>query len=181
MFGRQAIPIFIAICIIGVFVEIPAHAADLTLSAVRFPARSAPPKAVPVKRTEKRRHRGIIAYRLYDDPAFKLRGAMTEKPHFLVTDRITSSAYFGSATGPWTAAGSAKPGAASTAGRIDNDESMAVNCWTQAPDRLPRVRNLTACYQQPVDKGWRAQTYVSRGSAGGRSDWGGGVALSYAD
>jgi hypothetical protein len=180
MFSKHSVPMFITFCMLCVLGETSARAADLALVAKPHRHASVPPKAASAKRLEKPHHRGITTYRLYDDPAFKLRGALAERRQFPLSDRFIGPTNLGAVSASVTPAGSAYPGSMLDASQT-NDDATALNCWTQAPASIPRVRGLTACYRQPVDKGWSTQTYVSRVSTGGRPDWGGGVALSFAD
>ncbi|WP_019140467.1 hypothetical protein [Noviherbaspirillum massiliense] len=58
------------------------------------------------------------------------------------------------------------------------DAGVAFGFREKYPHTNFTQRELSASYVHKLDKSWKAQTYVSKGSYGG-SDWGGGLMLGY--
>lgn len=143
------------------------------------------------KRAEKGRQRKIRTYSLFNDPVFKLAGAVTDKRHFgaLPGGATPGIAGLGSGFGYSMPAGmAAMPpngtprGPAGPALKMETADSAGLEfgCREKAFSPGPVRLGVTACYRHKLDKSWKTQTFVSKGIADGGRDWGGGLSVSYA-
>jgi len=175
----------------------PSHSADLTLSTKfskqanarpavdkragqRIGARGQGDKA---KRHDKDAQRRIVTYNLYQDPVFKLNGALADKRQPVAPtalDRFPSLPAHSITLGP-SVREAGRP-ANATALKLQEPESAGIDFGcSDKPFRGSGItRELTACYKHSVDKSWKAQTYLSREYTEGSQKWGGGLAVRYA-
>lgn len=171
----------------------PVRAADLSIAAASFPAAGSGHAATAKKATggtkagkrhvtrlEKDRRAAparpqrIVMYNLSGDPVFRMPGALDDKSAFppFASTRAESAVYLPAMT-------SAAPAMPASAGNAD-DAGIGFDCHAKRayPGALPRT--VTACYKLRIDKGWKTQTYLSKGFAASDAEWGGGVSVSYA-
>lgn len=131
------------------------------------------------QRSQKRRKRKIIIYSLANDPVFGLAGAVTRtSPPASVGGHSGFPRGFGySMISPPPTAVASGP-----ALKLHEPESsgIAFDCREKSAGANPFRRSMTACYKFQVDRAWETQTYVSKGFAEDRADWGGGLFVSYA-
>lgn len=175
----------------------PSHSADMPLSVKYSKQASARPsvdkragqrtgarvQGDKAKRLEKEAQRRIVTYKLYQDPVFKLNGALTDKRQPvapMVLDRFPSVPAHSVALGPAAREGGRPANA--TALKLQEPESAGIDFGcSDKPFRGSGItRELTACYKHSVDRSWKAQTYLSREYTEGSPKWGGGLALRYA-
>lgn len=129
------------------------------------------------------RQRKIRTYNLFNDPVFKLAGAVTDKRHFesLPGAAPAGIAVLGSGFGysmPAISNG-AQRGPALKMETADTT-GLEFGCREKAFSPGPVRLGVTACYRHKLDKSWKTQTFVSKGIADGGRDWGGGLSVSYA-
>ena len=126
------------------------------------------------RRNDKEAPRQIVTYNLFQDPVFKLNGALADKrqlgvPH--AADRVS------------LAPRAAQSPSASSALKLPEPESAGIDfgCSDKPFRSGARTRELTACYKHNVDRSWKTQTYLSREyTTEGSQKWGGGLAVRYA-
>lgn len=128
------------------------------------------------QRADKTRRQRIVTYNLFGDPVFKLPGAVNDKRQF---------APLGGAAGSVagyvpSAASTMPPGGLLSRDEADGSAGIAFDCRDNPGGTHAIPRRVTACYKAQLDKGWQTQTYVSKGFAANKSDWGGGVSVMYA-
>ena len=191
----------IAACALGVFAGMPGYANDLTLvpGAVPAASRNEPPpgvradgkkergnppaKAGKPRRADKEAARRIVTYNLYQDPVFKLKGALADRRQL---GALPPGGRAGSAAGiPLALHPSVGPSAAprsAVALKLPEPESTGIDfgCRDKPFRGSTTRRELTACYKHNVDKAWKTQTYLSRDITEGSQKWGGGLAVRYA-
>lgn len=127
------------------------------------------------RRNDKEAPRRIVTYNLFQDPVFKLNGALADKR------QLGLPSAFDRHTHPGHAA-KAPPNNA-TALKLPEPESTGVDfgCSDKPFRSSAKTRELTACYKHNVDRSWKTQTYLSREySTEGSQKWGGGLAVRYA-
>ncbi|HYD60830.1 MAG TPA: hypothetical protein VEC35_10770 [Noviherbaspirillum sp.] len=137
-------------------------------------------KADKAKRQDAQRR--ILTYNLYQDPLFKLNGAVTDKRHFgapHVLDKFGTG--FGNSV---PAVPSMRPTrqAALPELKVAEQESLGIDfgCGDKPFRGRAVTKELTACYKHDVDRSWKTQTYLSREYVEGTQKWGGGLAVRYA-
>ena len=133
------------------------------------------------RRNDKEATRKIVTYNLFQDPVFKLNGALADKRQLLtspVFDRLGHS----HAVHPVPASKPAESPAGASALKLQEPESAGIDFGCRDKPFRNRVnpRELTACYKHNVDRSWKTQTYLSREYADGSQKWGGGLAVRYA-
>jgi hypothetical protein len=152
-----------------------AKARQLETSAFKRDMRKAgKAQAGKSRRNDKDAQRQIVTYNLFQDPVFKLNGALADKrqlgvPH--AADR-----------GSLAPRGAPLP-SASPALKLPEPESAGIDfgCRDKPFRSRSKAPELTACYKHNVDRSWKTQTYVSREvNADGTQKWGGGLAVRYA-
>lgn len=156
-------------------------------SSRRSDARDAPKSqaARMARRNDKEAPRRIVTYNLFEDPVFKLNGALADKRQLLAPpafDRLGQTHVIQ----PLAPRPSGQP--AATALKLQEPESTGIDfgCGdkpfrTGATTRAAATpRELTACYKHNVDRSWKTQTYLSREYTEGSQKWGGGLAVRYA-
>lgn len=135
-------------------------------------------RAGKLQRPDKVRKPRIITYNLYDDPVFKLAGAVSGKrPGASAADTGTLGTGVGFAQ---PSAPNALPAVASMKAGERDSEGIAFDCRGKSASTGPWRPNVTACYKYRLDKSWKTQTYLSKGVFDGNSDWGGGLVVTYA-
>lgn len=126
------------------------------------------------RRNDKEAPRRIVTYNLFQDPVFKLNGALADKRQLGVPpafDRLS------------LAPKAAETPAVSAALKLPEPESAGIDfgCSDKPFRNRAKTRELTACYKHNVDRSWKTQTYVSHEySTDGNQKWGGGLAVRYA-
>lgn len=131
------------------------------------------------RRNDKEAPRRIVTYNLFQDPVFKLNGALADKRQLgapPVFDRHGHSH-------PGLSAKASGTPANVTALKLPEPESAGIDfgCNDKPFRSSAKMRELTACYKHNVDRSWKTQTYLSREySAEGSQKWGGGLAVRYA-
>ena len=196
MSGKRSASVFIAACFLGLPFDSPVLAADLSIApgfSAGSATRNSPDRSPFLKddkklsftvakenpRSQKRRKRKIIIYSLANDPVFGLAGAIT---------RTSPSPVGGSRSGFRSDFGNSLvlfPPPAAVSGpalklREPESSSIAFDCREKTALGNQFRRSMTACYKFQVDRAWETQTYVSKGFAEDRADWGGGLSVSYA-
>ncbi|HJV76699.1 MAG TPA: hypothetical protein VJ654_20975 [Noviherbaspirillum sp.] len=198
MSGKRSTSVFIAACLFGGLFDSQVLAADLSIapgySLVRptrptrpvqersqvFREENRPSLAIAkeTQRSQKRRKRKIFIYSLANDPVFRLAGAVTRTSSpSAVGERSGFPRDFGYPMGVPPTAAVSGPGLKL---RQPESSGIAFDCREKLAGSSPFRRSMTACYKFQVDRAWETQTYVSRGFAEDRSDWGGGLSVSYA-
>jgi hypothetical protein len=163
----------------------PASKSAKTLQKPAADKRSAQKAALTKADKAKRQdaQRRILTYNLYQDPHFKLNGAMADKRHFgapHVLDKFGTG--FGSSV---PAVPLMRPGTRQAAPpelKVAEQESQGIDfgCGDKPFRGRAVTRELTACYKHNVDRSWKTQTYLSREYVEGTQKWGGGLAVRYA-
>lgn len=133
------------------------------------------------RRNDKEVIRRIVTYNLFQDPVFKLNGALADKRQLLappVFDRLAQ----GHAVQPVPAV---KPEGNSTGAlalKLQEPEraGIAFGCRDKPFRSRANPRELTACYKHNVDRSWKTQTYLSHEYTDGNQKWAGGLAVRYA-
>ncbi|WP_141104060.1 hypothetical protein [Noviherbaspirillum denitrificans] len=127
-------------------------------------------KAAKGKRGDKEAPRRIVTYNLFQDPVFKLNGALADKRQLGAPTVHDKHAQLGHAL-----KAEPKP-------MPEPDTSGIGFGCSDKPFRPPaNMREVTACYKHNVDRSWKAQTYLSREyNTEGMQKWGGGLAVRYA-
>jgi hypothetical protein len=132
------------------------------------------------RRNDKEAPRRIVTYNLFQDPVFKLNGALADKRQLglpPVFDRHGHSQ-------PIHPGHAVKaPQNNVTALKLPEPETAGIDfgCNDKPFRSAAKTRELTACYKHNVDRSWKTQTYLSREySTEGSQKWGGGLAVRYA-
>jgi len=198
----------VAIGIAGLCAVVPAHATDLSISAMpgaygdRLPAIAAgsadassarplsvAPRSERGKRMSAKTGRPpdkapppkILTYSLSGAPALLPPAAAAGIGRF---PAVPATAMPALGLSGIAARDPAVPHAGESAGRparsgLTDGAGLAFDCRDRAgAPGFPR--RFTACYRHQLDKAWKAQTYVSKGLLDGSSGWGGGVVVVYA-
>lgn len=144
-------------------------------------------KKNPAKKGASARRQGKITHNLFDGTRFKLRDvANSSNPPFgiLYRDKRLGSGL--SDTGSMASI-SAQPKTLLNSSDGTGQKTEAANgagitsdCRGKTAPIIGVHRELTACYTHNHDKGWKTQTYLSKGFADRSSGWGGGLAVGFA-
>lgn len=136
-------------------------------------------QAAKAKRNDKDGQRQIVTYNLFQDPVFKLNGALTDKRQLGLPAKgvghaplIQASPFYKPPLGP----------AKATDLRLQEPETAGIDfgCNDKPFRTSAAAREVTACYKHSMDRSWKAQTYLSREYTEGSQKWGGGLAVKYA-
>ncbi|WP_420473908.1 hypothetical protein [Noviherbaspirillum sp. ST9] len=131
------------------------------------------------RKSEKEAPRRIVTYNLFQDPVFKLNGALADKRQLGMPPAFDRH-------------GHSRPGLAAKVSaapvnvpelKLPEPESAGVDfgCSDKPFRNRAKTPELTACYKHSVDRSWKTQTYLSREyTTDGTQKWGGGVAVRYA-
>jgi len=154
----------------AMFAAAPCRAADTGIghkAGKQAKPASAASRAGKGRRSGKEASGRIVTYNLFQDPEFKLKGALADKRQL------------GGAPVPVLQPGSV---ADRNALKLQEPDTSGIGFGcSDRPFGNAKTRELTACYKHNVDRSWKAQTYVSRETtAEGNQKWGGGMAVRYA-
>ena len=207
MLIRQSAPALIAICILNGFSGASVLAADLSIASTSMSPRisrtaenartkkqqTEPRMAEPAKRNrsknnratiEKARKPGKVVYDVFGDARFKFAGAgKTPFGTGKIGMGIGSDPSHTNWVSPPSALLTNRPAPQSTtAYKTDTatNTGIAFDCRGKPAYTGNVPRELTACYVHNLDKGWKTQTYLSKGFAEGSAGWGGGLSLGFA-
>ncbi|HZW20992.1 hypothetical protein [Noviherbaspirillum sp.] len=154
----------------AIFAAAPCRAADAGAgykAGKQAKPASAAAHAGTGRRSGKEASRRIVTYNLFQDPEFKLKGALADKRQLGVA--------------PVPALQPANAADKNVLKLQEPDTSGIGFGCSDKPFGNAKTRELTACYKHSVDRSWKAQTYVSRETtAEGNQKWGGGMAVRYA-
>jgi hypothetical protein len=198
MLSKPSAIALLAASAFGPLAAVSSHAADLTIPPTAKSARPPMQKPAADKRAAQKAQlakadkakrndaqRRIMTYNLYQDPVFKLNGAVADKRHFGAPHVLDK---FGTGFGNSVPAGAIlRPGtrlAARSEMKLPEPESAGIDfgCGDKPFRSSAATREVTACYKHNVDRSWKTQTYLSREYTEGNQNqkWGGGLAVKYA-
>jgi hypothetical protein len=180
MLITPAIAIFAA-STFAAFGAAPSRVADVGIAPTAGKQAHSKPKGktAKAKRNDKDDHRQIVTYNLFQDPVFKLNGALTDKRQIGLPAKglghaplIQASPFFKPPVGPAKAIDL----------KLQEPETASIDfgCNDKPFRTSAAAREVTACYKHSVDRSWKAQTYLSREYTEGTQKWGGGLAVKYA-
>jgi len=154
----------------AIFAAAPCRAADAGIghkAGKQAKPVSAASRTGKGRRSGKEASRRIVTYNLFQDPQFKLKGALADKRQLGV---------------PPVPVLQPANGADKNVLKLQEPETSGIGFGcSDKPFGNAKTRELTACFKHNVDRSWKAQTYVSREyNPEGGQKWGGGMAVRYA-
>lgn len=177
-------PPVIALIVASAFAALaalPCHAAESRggrqAEAGKRPDAREAMKVSKARRNDKEAPRRIVTYNLFQDPVFKLNGALADKRQLGAPHATDKYAQLGNALRP-----APNPIHASPL-KLQEPEISGLDfgCGDKPFRPGANMREVTACYKHNVDRSWKTQTYLSREyNAEGSQKWGGGLAVRYA-